>query len=306
VNIWAYHMSVENYIRHEASLDKARELALLAYANLPDNEKICYDLGTIAKLKGELEQARFFAGRAVELNREWDLPLGLLCELEYMGDADPKMIICDPGKSRTLSAIAPQSRMLPVDSRQPYRDIDFFRSASADPVKTDIDPDDPGLIIYTSGTTGNPKGAVLTHRNLVHDAKNVISIWEITKADVLCHALPLFHVHGLCFALHTALLAGARVVLLDRFVPDTVLGALARKNDKSACTLFMAVPAMYAKLLDALGEKRAQNAQRFLVTLGVAASRLSTVSYGEERPLDSGTSEEVRAKNRRAHFVIET
>jgi class 3 adenylate cyclase len=108
VNIWAYHMSVENYIRHEASLDKARELALLAYANLPDNEKICYDLGTIAKLKGELEQARFFAGRAVELNREWDLPLGLLCELEYMGDADPKKMLAYQRRGYALCPDSPQ------------------------------------------------------------------------------------------------------------------------------------------------------------------------------------------------------
>lgn len=108
VNIWAYHMSVENCIRHEAGLDKARELALLAYANLPDNEKICYDLGTIAKLKGELEQARFFAGRAVELNREWDLPLGLLCDLEYLGDADPQKMLAYQRRAFALCPDSPQ------------------------------------------------------------------------------------------------------------------------------------------------------------------------------------------------------
>ena len=174
-------------------------------------------------------------------------------EMDYLlHDSEPKMVICDPGKSSMLSTISPSSRMLPVDSRQPYRSINFFRSAPNDPVTAGIDLDDPGLIIYTSGTTGSPKGAVLTHRNLIHDARNVINTWEISQSDVLCHALPLFHVHGLCFALHTALLAGARVVLLDRFVPNVVLNSLARKQDRTACTLFMAVPAMYTKLLDAL------------------------------------------------------
>jgi len=69
---------------------------------------------------------------------------------------------------------------------------------------------------------------------------------------VLCHALPLFHVHGLCFALHTSLIAGAHVVLLDAFSPETVITVLLDKRDLP-CTLFMAVPSMYAKMLDAVG-----------------------------------------------------
>jgi len=108
VNIWAYHMSVENYIRQEAGWDKARELALLAYANLPDNEKICYDLSTIAKFKGELEQARYYAERAVELNREWDLPLGLLSEIERMGNADPQKILAYEKRAYALCPDSPQ------------------------------------------------------------------------------------------------------------------------------------------------------------------------------------------------------
>ncbi|NIO08022.1 MAG: AMP-binding protein, partial [Deltaproteobacteria bacterium] len=90
--------------------------------------------------------------------------------------------------------------------------------------------EDPGLIIYTSGTTGKPKGAILTQRNLVHDARNIIRIWEITESDVLCHALPLFHVHGLCFALHTALVAGSHVLMLDQFSPEKAVEVLAKKE----------------------------------------------------------------------------
>jgi malonyl-CoA/methylmalonyl-CoA synthetase len=173
-------------------------------------------------------------------------------EMTYLlDDADPKLILSDPEKSDMISKIAPCRRLLPVDTRNPYQDADFFRSISEDRIDVDLEPDDPGLIIYTSGTTGNPKGAVLTQRNLACDARNIIETWEMTEKDVLCHALPLFHVHGLCFALHTALLAGSSVVLLDQFNPETVLNVLARKDPQTACTVFMAVPAMYAKLMDA-------------------------------------------------------
>ncbi len=178
-------------------------------------------------------------------------------EMNYLlNDADPKLVISDPDKIDMLSAIVPNSRFLSVDTRKPYREEDYFEQADWEPVEIDILPQDPGLIIYTSGTTGNPKGAVLTHRNLVCDAQNVIKVWEISETDVLCHALPLFHVHGLCFALHTALLTGAGVVMLDGFNPETVVAVLARRDQKMKCSLFMAVPAMYAKLMDALEGKR--------------------------------------------------
>jgi len=66
----------------------------------------------------------------------------------------------------------------------------------------------------------------------------------------VCHALPLFHVHGLCFALHTALMTGAHVLMLDRFSPQTVLQILSNKHSEYRCSIFMAVPAMYRKLLE--------------------------------------------------------
>jgi malonyl-CoA/methylmalonyl-CoA synthetase len=178
-------------------------------------------------------------------------------EMDYLlCDADPKLVIADPDKSDMVNRILPHCRFLPVDTRKPYQDVASFDKAASDPGETQVMPDDPGLIIYTSGTTGNPKGAVLTHRNLLSDARNIIRIWEIAPSDVLCHTLPLFHIHGLCFALHTALLAGAGVVILDGFSPETVLSVLTAKDPEMMCSVFMAVPAMYAKLMDVVGEKR--------------------------------------------------
>ena len=132
----------------------------------------------------------------------------------------------------------PDITRLIIDTDKPYQDIDIVQKASEDFTPVELHADDPGLIIYTSGTTGKPKGAVLTQLNLIHDARNIITIWEISRADTLCHALPLFHVHGLCFALHTALLAGGHVVMLDQFSPRRVIETLRRK-DGPVCVRFL-------------------------------------------------------------------
>jgi malonyl-CoA/methylmalonyl-CoA synthetase len=118
-----------------------------------------------------------------------------------------------------------------TDPQTPYEEIDFFRAAPAETPSADPGPEDPGLIIYTSGTTGQPKGTILTQKNLIHDAEPIISIWEITDSDVLCHALPLFHFHGLCFGLHTALTAGSHVLLL-RELPRNTMGKVLKKEVK--------------------------------------------------------------------------
>jgi malonyl-CoA/methylmalonyl-CoA synthetase len=87
---------------------------------------------------------------------------------------------------------------------------------------------------------------------------------------VLCHALPLFHVHGLCFALHTSLLTGAHVIMLDQFSAEGVINALQKKEDKYSCTIFMAVPSMYGKLLDYLDDRKLDVEHMRLWTSGSA------------------------------------
>ncbi len=192
-------------------------------------------------------------------------------EVAYLaGDADAVLAVAGPAQAEILRRVDGGLRTVVVDTQRPYRDIDFFRRAPAEPPEVEVLPDDPALIIYTSGTTGRPKGAVLTQRNLVHDAGNVIGIWRISDTDVLCHALPLFHVHGLCFALHTALMAGSRVVMLDAFRPEQVLAHLARREGDAVCTVFMAVPAMYTKLMEAVGDRRPDFDHLRLLTSGSA------------------------------------
>ena len=115
--------------------------------------------------------------------------------------------------------------------------------------------DDTLTILYTSGTTGRPKGAELTHLNYYWNSVNITATLA-GAGDTMLVALPLFHVHGLGFALHTSLLAGAHVLLLDQFSPPRVIEALSKKAAPCVCTVFMAVPAMYVKLMDYLGDKK--------------------------------------------------
>jgi malonyl-CoA/methylmalonyl-CoA synthetase len=105
------------------------------------------------------------------------------------------------------------------------------------------EPDDLAAILYTSGTTGRPKGAMLSHRNLASNTVTLAHLWGFTGDDVLLHALPIFHTHGLFVATNCCLVAGASMVFLERFEPDTVLGALAR------CSVMMGVPTFYTRLL---------------------------------------------------------
>jgi malonyl-CoA/methylmalonyl-CoA synthetase len=174
-------------------------------------------------------------------------------ELTYLlADAQATAAITGTVQAALVEELAPQLKTVVIDTDKPYQELIFFQSAAEFSPDVNIGLQDPGLIVYTSGTTGQPKGAILTHQNLVHDAGNIIDIWEISAADTLCHALPLFHVHGLCFALHTALMAGAHVLLLDAFDPRTTIEVLAAKERPDQCTLFMAVPAMYSRLMDYL------------------------------------------------------
>jgi len=193
-------------------------------------------------------------------------------EMEYLlKDTEAKLVLSGVEEEEIVKEIDPRLPTIVIHTERPYQDLDFFRSAS-DVIAgvEEIGADDPGLIIYTSGTTGKPKGAIFTQRNLVHDARNVIKIWQITESDVLCHALPLFHVHGLCFALHTALMAGSHVIMLDSFSAEQVIGVLSKKEGEYVCTLFMAVPSMYGKMMDSVGEKKLDFEHMRLWTSGSA------------------------------------
>jgi malonyl-CoA/methylmalonyl-CoA synthetase len=107
----------------------------------------------------------------------------------------------------------------------------------------DCQPDELAALVYTSGTTGRAKGAMLSHHNLISNALAVHEAWGFSRDDVLLHALPIFHVHGLFVAIHCALLSGAAMLWLPRFEEDAVLTVLPR------ATVMMGVPTFYGRLL---------------------------------------------------------
>jgi malonyl-CoA/methylmalonyl-CoA synthetase len=113
---------------------------------------------------------------------------------------------------------------------------------------TPLDGDSPAAIVYTSGTTGTSKGAVLTHNNFAVNALNVITCWQITSADRLMLPLPLFHVHGLGNGLHSWLISGCRMRLVERFEHQKATEMLLDFRP----TLFFGVPTIYVRLLETI------------------------------------------------------
>ena len=104
--------------------------------------------------------------------------------------------------------------------------------------------DDLAAFLYTSGTTGRSKGAMLTQDNLLSNAETLAEAWRFTADDVLLHALPIFHTHGLFVATNIALATGGAMIFLPRFEADAVIAQLPR------ATAMMGVPTFYTRLLD--------------------------------------------------------
>jgi malonyl-CoA/methylmalonyl-CoA synthetase len=168
----------------------------------------------------------------------------------FLKDTDAKIVIVGEKEKALIQSIDEKRRIVSIDTETPFSDGKLFPEVPCQTFHTEGNSEDPAILIYTSGTTGQPKGAVLTQQNLTQDAKNIIQIWEITEGDVLCHALPLFHIHGLCFALHTSLIAGVKILMLDEFSSETIINILSRKEGDLACTMFMGVPTMYLKMIE--------------------------------------------------------
>ena len=128
--------------------------------------------------------------------------------------------------------------------------VEFVLAPSLDlpqaPIRlvSEPDPNSPAFIAYTSGTTGAPKGAVLSHANLLAGSQGLLQAWQWSSDDVLVMALPLFHMHGLGICLNTSLLSGGTTVALDAFSVDGVFDAI----NEFAATMFSGVPTMYSRI----------------------------------------------------------
>ncbi|CAN7326730.1 malonyl-CoA synthase [Acidovorax sp. LjRoot129] len=202
-------------------------------------------------------------------------------EIEYfIGNAEPAVVVCTPGNFGWVSKIAFTQGTGHVFTLGDDRTGSLLeRAAHHSDVHTPVNKsaDDLAAILYTSGTTGRSKGAMLTHGNLLSNAQVLKDYWGWKAGDVLIHALPIFHVHGLFVAIHGALINGSKMSWFSKFDPKAVLAAMRR------ATVFMGVPTLYVRLLaePGLTKEAAKNMRLFVA--GSAPLLIETFNEWQQR-----------------------
>ncbi|SEN02303.1 malonyl-CoA synthase [Bradyrhizobium sp. OK095] len=169
-----------------------------------------------------------------------------LNELDYfIGDAEPSLVVCDPSKAEGLAPIAAKVKAgvetLGSDGKGSLTEA--ADKASREFTTVPRENDDLAAILYTSGTTGRSKGAMLTHDNLASNSLSLVGYWRFTDKDVLIHALPIYHTHGLFVATNVTLFSRASMIFLPKLDPDLIIKLMAR------ATVLMGVPTFYTRLL---------------------------------------------------------
>lgn len=162
-------------------------------------------------------------------------------ELAYfIEDAEPTLAVCDPDRAAFFEASGATTRTLDASGSGTFA-ASLNQATAFNTAETS--DDDIAVILYTSGTTGRPKGAMISHGNLAINAKVLFEAWQWTAADIMLHALPIFHIHGLFVATHLPLLGGCPIILLPGFNPDQVIDLLPE------ATVYMGVPTNYTRLI---------------------------------------------------------
>ena len=205
-----------------------------------------------------------------------------LAELEYfLVDAEPRLLVCTPERAPEISALV--SRLGAVSMETLGGDgahgtlVDLTSKQRPEFKDVDRRSDDLAAILYTSGTTGRSKGAMMTHRNLASNAAALREVWRFTEDDVLLHALPIFHTHGLFVATNVVLLAGASMLFLPKFDLDEIFRLLPR------ATTMMGVPTFYTRLLQDARLTRSATAHMRLFVSGSAPLLADTHREWRER-----------------------
>ncbi|MDP1887175.1 AMP-binding protein, partial [Polaromonas sp.] len=168
-------------------------------------------------------------------------------EIEYfIGNAEPSVVVCSQKNFGWVSKIAFKAGTQNVFTLDDDRTGSLLERAAHCSDRHEVaqrGADDLAAILYTSGTTGRSKGAMLSHGNMLSNALVLKDYWAWTPGDVLIHALPIFHVHGLFVAIHGALINGSKMIWLAKFDPKLVVQKLPE------ATVFMGVPTLYVRLL---------------------------------------------------------
>jgi malonyl-CoA/methylmalonyl-CoA synthetase len=206
-------------------------------------------------------------------------------EVEYfLTDAEPRVHVCPQVRREHAESLVQsaneQLKVMTLDGDLGFlRDVfdDFKLSGRAVEEVVSREAADLASIIYTSGTTGKPKGAMISHSNLIANAEMLTEAWAYSKADTLLHALPLFHVHGLFVGLNLALVNGGPIILLPKFDPTLVLEVM------PDTTVMMGVPTYYTRLLSDDRFNRVTSSQMRLYISGSAPLLVETSDSFFER-----------------------
>ena len=202
-------------------------------------------------------------------------------EIEYfIGNAEPAVVVCSSKNFGWVSKIAFQAgtqNVFTLDDDRTGSLLDRAAHCSDQHTVEQTHADDLAAILYTSGTTGRSKGAMLTHGNMLSNAQVLKDYWGWKPGDVLIHALPIFHVHGLFVALHGALINGSKMIWCAKFDPKFVIEKMPE------ATVFMGVPTLYVRLLnDAALDKNAVRNMRLFVA-GSAPLLIETFNEWQTR-----------------------
>jgi len=185
-------------------------------------------------------------------------------EIEYfLGNAEPAVVVCSGANFGWVSKIAFKAGTQHVFTLNEDRTGSLLDRASHQSDQHQVVPrqtDDLAAILYTSGTTGRSKGAMLTHGNMLSNALTLKDYWGWKKGDVLIHALPIFHVHGLFVAIHGALINGSKMIWMAKFDPKRAISYM------NQATVFMGVPTLYVRMLSepSLNKAAVKNMRLFI------------------------------------------
>jgi malonyl-CoA/methylmalonyl-CoA synthetase len=178
----------------------------------------------------------------------------------FVTDSRPALLVCRTADQSERERIAGAVPVVTLGTGGDGSLVERALLADPDPAIAERAAGDLAAIVYTSGTTGRSKGAMLTHDNLASNAQVLREAWGWRDDDVLLHALPIFHVHGLFVALHCALLSATPMIFMGQFDAEAVLAMLPR------ATVMMGVPTFYSRLLDRpeLDAARCANVRLFI------------------------------------------
>lgn len=238
----AVYAAERNYSWREIDETSARLANWLCSLNIPEGSRIAVQVEKSVEAM-MLYLATLRAGHVfLPLNTAYQSG-----EITYFIDnAQPAVLVCSPGNR---DWVEPLGRQAGVEHIYTLGDdgsgtlLPAAAAQSATHTPADVQPQDLAVIIYTSGTTGRSKGAMLSHGNIRSNAQVLQKYWGWNADDVLIHALPIFHVHGLFVAIHGALINGSPMIWMNKFDPKQAIAHMAK------ATVFMGVPTLYTRML---------------------------------------------------------